>query len=257
MQKTPLASGRQSISIGSAILLVLVTCLSVDARAAPPSAASAPRQSPPPAVAAPPPVITAAPPAVQPPSKSVPAPAEDIAGGFRSARFGMSEAEVRQAIAHDFATKPEDIRADANPAELTRALTVVVPDLIDGGGKASVAYVFGYKTQKLIQVGITWSSAIDDTVKPDRLFINANILREHFLAGGYRPDSITTNAPIAGGLLMFRGSDAKGHTTALLLQGTFRSGENNQRVLTPTGLLLYYVVDPKDPDVFKLPAGSF
>ena len=56
---------------------------------------------------------------------------------------------------------------------------------------------------------------------------------------------------------MFRGSDAKGHTTALLLQGTFRQGDNNQKVLTPTGLLLYYVVDPKDPDVFKLPPGSF
>ena len=217
------------------------------------------------AVAAPPaaPATHPLPPAAQhlapasPAAPAKPTQPEDFAGGFRSARFGMSEAEVRQAIARDFDSKPDAIRPDLNPAELTHALTIVVPDLIPGGGKATVAYVFGYKSEKLIQVGITWSKAIDDTITPDRLFINANILREHFLGEGYRPDTITSNAPIAGGLLMFRGSDANGHTTALLLRGTFRQGDNNQKVLTPTGLLLYYVVDPKDPDVFKLPPGSF
>jgi hypothetical protein len=61
--------------------------------------------------------------------------------------------------------------------------------------------------------------------------------------------------PINGGLLMFRGTDAKGHTA--ILQGTFSQGEHNQRVLTPAGLLLFYIEDPKAPDVYRLPRGSF
>jgi hypothetical protein len=42
-----------------------------------------------------------------------------------------------------------------------------------------------------------------------------------------------------------------------MLQGTFSQGENNQRVLTPTALLLFYIADAKSPDVFRLPPGSF
>jgi hypothetical protein len=58
--------------------------------------------------------------------------------------------------------------------------------------------------------------------------------------------------------LMFRGSDAKDHSTLLILQGTMAQGENEQQcVLTPTGLLLFYIVDAKAPDVYRLPAGSF
>src|SRR5260370_119428 len=72
---------------------------------------------------------------------------------------------------------------------------------------------------------------------------------------GAKPDAIKT--PVNGGLLMFRGSDAKDRTVMLLLQGTFETKENNQRILTPTGLLLFYVADAKSPDVFKLPPGQF
>ena len=63
--------------------------------------------------------------------------------------------------------------------------------------------------------------------------------------------------PVNGGILMFRGSDAHEHTTVLVLQGTFSQGENNQRVLTPTALLLFYIADAKSPDVYRLPPGSF
>jgi hypothetical protein len=43
----------------------------------------------------------------------------------------------------------------------------------------------------------------------------------------------------------------------LILQGTVAQGEKNQRVLTPTGLMLFYVVDAKTPDIYRLPPGSF
>jgi hypothetical protein len=56
---------------------------------------------------------------------------------------------------------------------------------------------------------------------------------------------------------MFRGSDAEQHTTMLILQGTFAQAENNQRQMTPTALLLFYIADAKTPDVYRLPPGSF
>jgi hypothetical protein len=178
--------------------------------------------------------------------------------GFRSARFGMSENDVRAAIAKDFAVKPDAIKEDTNKSEQTHILSIKVPDVLPGGGLADVSYVFGFKSKTLIQVGLSWSKAIDDKMTPEQLFSNATVLRSHFLSAGYKPDTIATNMPISGGLLMFRGSDAKDHSTLLILQGTMAQGENEQqRVLTPTGLLLFYIVDAKAPDVYRLPAGSF
>ncbi|MFL5289866.1 MAG: hypothetical protein ACJ8AW_55135 [Rhodopila sp.] len=98
--------------------------------------------------------------------------------GFRSAKFGMTEDQVRSAIEADFHASGDAIQASENPAELTRVLTVRATDLLEGGGAARVSYIFGYKTKKLIQVSVTWSKATDDTVTPERLYSNANILRK-------------------------------------------------------------------------------
>lgn len=209
----------------------------------------APRKASPAAVAAPPA------PAVATPAPAGPVIAE--VAGFRSARFGMTEAEVRSAIQKDFKVKADAIQSEENKAEQTHALVVQVADVLPGGGIASISYVFGFKTKTLIQVGLSWSKASDDKMTAEQLFSNANVLRSHFLSAGYKPDTISTNMPVNGGILFFRGNDAEGHTTVLILQGTLSQGENNQRVLTPTALVLLYIADPKSPDVYRLPAGSF
>jgi hypothetical protein len=200
-------------------------------------------------------------PAATPAAPNVTATAADVTG-FRAARFGMTETEVRSAIAKDFNVKGDAIKTETNRNEQTRILTIRVQDVLPGGGGAEVSYVFGFKTKKLIQVGLSWSKATDDKITPEQLFSNSTVLRSHFLAAGYKPDTVATNMPISGGLLMFRGSDASDRTTLLILQGTLTQAEqsqpgNEQRVLTPTGLLLFYVVDAKTPDVYRLPAGSF
>ena len=177
--------------------------------------------------------------------------------GFRSAKFGMGEAEVRAAIVRDLGVKAEAIRAETNASEQTRVLLVKAHDVLPGGGIAEVSYVLGYKSKTLIQVGATWSKASDEKMTPDQLFSNSTVLRTHFMAAGYKADTIATNMPISGGILMFRGSDAKDHTTMLILQGTLAKDEKEQNVLTPTGLLLFYVADAKAPDVYRLPPGSF
>ena len=206
-----------------------------------------------PAAAAP---ATPAAPAASPAAPNVVTSSADVQG-FRSARFGMSENDVRAAIARDFGLKGDAVRADVNKTEQTHILSVKVPEVLPGGGTADVSYVFGFKSKTLIQVGLSWSKAIDDKTTPEQLFSNATMLRTHFMSAGYKPDTVATNMPINGGLLMFRGSDANDRTTLLILQGTMAQGENEQRVLTPTGLLLFYIADAKTPDVYRLPPGSF
>lgn len=177
--------------------------------------------------------------------------------GFRSAKFGMNEADVRAAMTKDFNAKPDAIRAQDNASELTHSILLSAPDLLPNGGTAELSYVFGYKSKSLIQVGAVWSKGTDTAMTAEKLFSNANILRAHFMGEGFKPDSIAVNMPVAGGIVMFRGSDAKDRSVILLLQGTFENKDNNQRVLTPTSLLLFYVADAKSPDIFKLPPGQF
>lgn len=177
--------------------------------------------------------------------------------GFRSAKFGMDEAGVKAAIAKDFNVKGADVKEQPNAGERTKVLLIKAPDVLPGGGAAEVSYVFGYQSKKLIQVSVAWSKATDDKMTPEQLFSNSSVLRAHFMGEGFKPDTVASNMPINGGLLIFRGSDAKDRTAMLILQGTLTQADNNQRILTPASLLLFYVADAKAPDVYRLPPGSF
>ena len=70
--------------------------------------------------------------------------------GFRDARFGMTEAEVRAAVKKSFAVKDTDIKTGANPIEGTALLIVRVDSLDPGPGPATITYIFGNKSKKLI-----------------------------------------------------------------------------------------------------------
>ena len=177
--------------------------------------------------------------------------------GFRSATFGMDESRVRASIRQDFKVADKDIKTTDNKSERTKVLSVSVDNVLPGGGRAEVSYVMGYQSKKLIQVGVSWSAASDAKLTADQLLANANLLRSHFMSAGYRPDTLALNLPVSSGLMMFRGSDADGHTTLLMLHGRTVKSAEKQRVLAPTALTLYYVVDPVKPDVYRLPKGLF
>jgi hypothetical protein len=177
--------------------------------------------------------------------------------GFRSALFGMDEAAVRAAVAADFGKEAaERIAVQDNLAEKTKVIVLTVPDLFEGAGTGSVSYVFGYQSKALIQVAIAWTAQTDPALTPERLFSNGNVLQGYFASQGYVRETIVTNAMIDAGILMFRGADKDDNTAMLLLQGSF-TGEGPQQNLTPNALLLYYIVDAKNPDVFRIPAGKF
>ena len=184
--------------------------------------------------------------------------------GFRSARWGMTEAQVKTAIQKDFNISPDKIQTEENLGERTAVLTVTVDDLLEGVGKARVSYILGYSTKKLIQVNVVWGTAIDPQVKPERVVAGANQLRTLFLGSGYVPETVVSNIPSgSGAITVFQGEDADKHMTVLrLVTSSEASGRQKQQSKgnTPgTGivLLLSYVQDPRNPDVYRLKKGQF
>lgn len=193
-----------------------------------------------------------------------PAPAQVSVQGFRSAHFGMDEAALREAIAADFGVEPDAIAAADNPAERTRVLSVSVPDVLEGGGTALVSYVLGYRNKVLDQVSVLWSPQSDETLDAARLVSNASALQAYFLQSGYDPANVVTEAAVPEGVVMFRGLDQDGHMTLLLLRGTMAEAAAtdgakapDQPQFSPSALLLAYLADPANPDVFAVPQGKF
>ena len=169
--------------------------------------------------------------------------------GFHTALFGMDAAQVRDTIVQDYHVAPAAIRSEENAAEKTQILAVTVPDLLPSGGSAEIAYVFGFTSRKLVQIGVTWSTRTDPALTPERLMRNARLLAEHFKEAGYRPDSIATDVPLADGMLVFRGTDKAGHATLLTLQEPPADVGRGAKPPPPTALTLYYIADPQRPDV--------
>ena len=71
--------------------------------------------------------------------------------GFRSAKFGNSEAEVRRAIQVDFNIKDTAIAKETNPVERTTILTISANDILPEVGMVRVHYILGFTSKKLFQ----------------------------------------------------------------------------------------------------------
>jgi hypothetical protein len=183
--------------------------------------------------------------------------------GFRSAHWGMTEAQVKAAIQKDFNIAGDKVRVEENPSERTTVLAVSVNDLLEGAGVARISYILGYASKKLIQVNIVWGTTVDPQAKPERIVAAANQLRALFLSSGYEPETIAGNLATADGtIVVFQGEDAAKHLTLLRLVSTPAPPPAKQRGRAdrpgPTVvLLLSYVQDARNPDVFRLKKGQF
>ncbi len=179
--------------------------------------------------------------------------------GFRSARFGMTEDQVRKALMKDFDMAEDDIGRSINSLEKTTSLVVNVDGIIPDSGRAVVGYIFGYESKRLIQVNIIWGGD-DAQVTAANLVATANILRRYFLEQGFPKDTLISNAPLKdGSVLVFRGIDDQGRVALLKLnvqQGQSAEGEGATAGQS-VSLHLNYIFDPKNPDVFQIEAGAF
>jgi hypothetical protein len=184
--------------------------------------------------------------------------------GFRDARFGMTEQEVRGVIARDFAAKPADVTSNLNPVEGTTVLTVKAASLDPGPGPAVVAYIFGYTSKRLIQVNVAWGDESAEKSDPTAMMATGTRLERYF--AGYTWSKDTTRAGIPVGpntVVLFSGEDGKTGAVRLILDGVKYQMERDGKESTspdpkgPPKLLINYIANRDNPDVAKIEKGKF
>ena len=180
--------------------------------------------------------------------------------GFRQALFGMSEEQVRQAIRKDFPAAAGKISSAVNPSEKTTVLSATVSDLLPNSGNARISYIFGYRSKKLIQVNVVWTSE-GNAASDETLVGTANSLRDYFASQNYKPDTAVSNRQLAENtIVVFRASDLQGRMVLLVLSGVAASAHieaKKEPRPPPLTLELSYIEDAAHPDVFKIGQGQF
>ncbi|HEY4342971.1 MAG TPA: hypothetical protein VGN05_01385 [Parvibaculum sp.] len=175
--------------------------------------------------------------------------------GFRTAQFGSDEKAVRAAITKDFDKSGDAIKIIDNPVERTRVLVVRSDNLFADSTQAEIGYVFGYKSKALIQVNILWGTPLTPAVTQSQLAAMAATLTRYFAAQGFAAHRVTRNKKLGnGGVLVFQGTDAKGHMVQLVQRMEVAKGDADKKRMT---LRLAYIADPKQPDIFKIAKGAF
>lgn len=177
--------------------------------------------------------------------------------GFRSAKFGMTEDDVRKAIMQDFSMSDSDVKRDMNPVQMTTALSVDVKDLLPGTGVARVTYLLGYKTNKLFSVVIVWALALNAADTQEVLVEAAAVLRAHFETESFPRGVVADSALPDGTVLVFRGVDGQGRMIALTAVGVYAPTGQKPAAQPDPVLRLTYIEDPQKPDVYTIKPGEF
>ena len=168
----------------------------------------------------------------------------------------MTAEQVRQAIRKDFSLGPDKIETADNAVERTQILAVTVNDLLPNSGPAQVAYVIGFRTKQLVAVTVTWGGSVNPQLAPGQAVEFARMLQGYLAGVGYKPETIVAGAQQAdGSIVMFRGDDAQGRRTIVVLGGV--AAPEGQKPAGPPVLQISYIRDPQTPDVFQIRKGDF
>jgi hypothetical protein len=184
--------------------------------------------------------------------------------GFRDARFGMSEQEVRAVAAKNFGLKPADITSAVNPVEGTTVLTAKMPSLDPGPGPALIAFIFGYSSKKLIQVNVAWGDPPAENSDPTAMTAAGTRLARYFAGFAWAKDTTRAGIPVGPNtIVLFSGEDAQTGAVRLILDGVKYQMEREGKESTspdpkgPPKLLINYIANRDNPDVAKIDKGKF
>lgn len=179
--------------------------------------------------------------------------------GFRSAQFGMTAEQVRAAIQRDFKPAASEVQEFDNEVEKTRVVVVALPALEPGPGPASVSYILGASSRKLMHINVLWSSP-EQPSNEDRAKISAAGLQlsNYFRRQAWKPEGTTTAVPSGpNALVLFAGIDPKNAIVEVRLSGIAVAGTAS----VPSGparLRLAYAATIGPQDVAApLKAGGF
>ena len=181
--------------------------------------------------------------------------------GFRSAHFGMDAAQVRSAIAQDFKPASDSMSMLKNPAENTEVLLLRVAELEPGPGPASISYIFGAKSRRLMHVNVVWKTGETPSDEARNKIAAAGMqLTNYFQDLSWKPGASASGLPNGGnGLVLFVGLDPNNAGVEVRVSGVATSGAESV-ASKPEGaaqLVLSYVADIKNPDIATIKPGAF
>ena len=166
-----------------------------------------------------------------------------------------------KAIRKDFGVESDRIEHSIHPVEKTASLSVAVGEIIPDGGPARVAYIFGYKSKRLIQVTVAWGRPANPKPDVEGIVATANILQRYFMERGFPRDKVMTNRRAEdGSVVVFQAADEQARTVLLKLNvPQRRSGEANEAPsdADEVWLRLSYIENATAPDIFRVKAGDF
>jgi hypothetical protein len=172
-----------------------------------------------------------------------------VVDGFRSAKFGMNEKQVMQAILKDFKAPKKLVNRDNTSPERTPRLIVTIADLLLKGDVGQVVYTLGHKSKRLIQIDIAWGGDVSQKnldyslVTATASILGAHLTKKRFMRKGFIVNKTMKDKSI----IVFRGQDVKGRMILLLLRN-LPAKEGNKMGLS---LRLSYISNVKKPDVFR------
>ena len=153
------------------------------------------------------------------PSPAPPAAALDIKG-FRSAIFGMTQAQVRAAVAADFGAATK-IEQGANPTDGTEYLLASVSGLEPGPGPAQIGYVFGAASKTLGNINVVWTLPGEPSEDQRTALLAAGQRLIGYFLAGPAPVKMSPGATSAGpnALLLYTAIDKKNAGVQISIDG--------------------------------------
>lgn len=195
-----------------------------------------------------------------------------VVRAFGRARFGMTVEEVKAVIAGDFPAALAGAKDVVDPVERTRSLTVVVPQLPPAPAPATISYVFGHATQKLIATNVSWQFDGDPAAAQRQQLLAAGTRLAADLVGHQWPPLASGRGRVTGPgvLVLFTGRDEAGGGVELRLDGVALDVErpsppgaaplppvHRPAPAGPARLRLSLVANALQPDIYRVPAGRF
>lgn len=181
--------------------------------------------------------------------------------GFRSARWGMDEEQVRQAIVADFQIPDTSIGQLVNPDEATTVLVAELPSLSPGPGPAAVYYVFGATSNKLMHISVIWTTSDTPTdTERTHIAVAGMQLANYFSGLHWKPDGAITGVSLEPGeVLTFAGVDPDDAGVEVIVSGVMMTDEDGNAIAPngPAMLVISYFARFGSPDIVTVEPGSF
>ncbi len=183
--------------------------------------------------------------------------------GFRAARFGMTEFEVRQIVHKSLGVDDDRMTPVEDTSAGTTKLIVHVPMLEPGLGEGRVEYVFGHTRHELFQVNVIWGLDTNPPLSNLAMLTGALRLQRYFLGFSWAIRSVQTGILLDDrSILLFSGVDERDGAVSVVLEDVrYELVSGNIRLISepsmPTMLTVSYMDQSHTDDLRRISRSAF